>query len=239
MKSLLLVVFTALTSWISASTNFNKNVFNIQIVYTTPLNASIQQDITNAANRWKQLITKGFGSTLTLTNGTSVCSQPPLANDLVVRDLLIFVSVQPLDGPGENLVRAGPCGYDTQGNVRLGQFQIDSADIGTLASNGKFPTVAIHEIGHVLGVGTNWDRKKLLLDATAQNEILYEGANAAPRNGEVGASGIPNVQNTGGPGIARVHWAKSEYGNELMTPYVTGTTQPLSVLTAASLIDLG
>ena len=234
MKPFLLLSLCLFHSFVLSTTN---NAFNIQFIFNN-VDSSEQATVQKAAARWQELITKGFGSTLTLSSGTQICNQT-ISQKLVVQDLLVFVSVQPIDGVGGNLARTGPCGFDTSGNVRLSSMEFDSADLPTLLSDNKFPAVALHEMGHALGVGTVWDRKNLLLDDYAVDLILYRGVNGADENGQVGVSGQPKVQPNGGPGIARIHWEKSVYGNELMTPYITGNTQPLSILTAASLIDIG
>lgn len=44
---------------------------------------------------------------------------------------------------------------------------------------------------------------------------------------------------TGGSGSAGKHWAEQVFGNELMTPRMTGLPNPLSTLTIAALRDLG
>jgi hypothetical protein len=47
------------------------------------------------------------------------------------------------------------------------------------------------------------------------------------------------VENTGGSGTANVHWRESVFGNELMTGWLSGSTQPLSRITVGSLADIG
>jgi hypothetical protein len=47
------------------------------------------------------------------------------------------------------------------------------------------------------------------------------------------------VENKGGQGTRNSHWRETVFGNELMTGFLSGTTQPLSRMTIASLADLG
>jgi hypothetical protein len=47
------------------------------------------------------------------------------------------------------------------------------------------------------------------------------------------------VEAGGGAGTALSHWRESVFKNELMTGWISGTTQPLSATTIGSLADLG
>ena len=41
-------------------------------------------------------------------------------------------------------------------------MQFDSDDLAALAAAGDLLPVVLHEMGHVLGIGTIWERKELL-----------------------------------------------------------------------------
>ena len=47
------------------------------------------------------------------------------------------------------------------------------------------------------------------------------------------------VEGTGGAGTRDAHWREKVFGDELMTGWISGPTQPLSRTTIASLADLG
>jgi hypothetical protein len=47
------------------------------------------------------------------------------------------------------------------------------------------------------------------------------------------------VENTGEQGTPDGHWRESVMGNELMTGYIAGTPNPLSLVTVESLADQG
>src|SRR5262249_23114472 len=51
-------------------------------------------------------------------------------------------------------------------------------------------------------------------------------------------SSVP-LETGGGSGTAGVHWSESTFGNELMTGYIGGVPDPLSILTIGSLQDMG
>jgi len=47
------------------------------------------------------------------------------------------------------------------------------------------------------------------------------------------------VENSGGAGTVDAHWRESVMGKELMTGYVSITSNPLSSITVGSLADMG
>ena len=103
-------------------------------------------------------------------------------------------------------------------------------------SNGTLLDVILHEMGHVLGIGTLWISKHL---ASGFN---YTGANALAEyrilSGNPSATSVP-LETTGGSGTAGAHWSEAVFNNELMTGFISGTFNPLSRLTIASLKDIG
>jgi hypothetical protein len=107
--------------------------------------------------------------------------------------------------------------------------------------HGTLVDVIIHEMGHVLGIGTLWKPKLLVADSGTINPT-FTGAQATAEfgvlSGEAGPTPVP-IANTGGPGTREGHWRESVFGNELMTGYVDTGSNPLSRLTIASLIDIG
>ena len=108
------------------------------------------------------------------------------------------------------------------------------ADLAAMAANGTLLDVITHEMGHVLGLGTLWSTFGL------RSGSSYIGAGALNAYHELGGQGstIP-LETTGGSGTALVHWSDAVFGNELMTGYISGTPNPLSIMTIGSLQDMG
>ncbi len=77
-------------------------------------------------------------------------------NGVAVDDLLIDAAAAPMDGPGGILGGAGPDAVRPGGLTTHGNMTFDSADIANMESNGALMGVVMHEIGHILGVGTLW-----------------------------------------------------------------------------------
>jgi hypothetical protein len=102
--------------------------------------------------------------------------------------------------------------------------------------------VITHEMGHVVGVGSLWAAKGLLVGKGTTDPTFSGPAAMAEYHKLRTGSGDPvrvPVEDTGGPGTRDVHWRDRTFGDELMTGFVNPAPNPLSRLTAASLGDLG
>jgi hypothetical protein len=160
-----------------------------------------------------------------------------------VDDVLIFVEITDIDGPGRVLGSAGPC-YIRISNFLpiVGSVHLDAADLAVMEQNGTLDDVVLHEIGHVLGIGTLWRRMNLLAGADGIDPF-FTGADARSAFDAAGGvtydgSKVP-VENLGGRGTRDAHWRESVMGPELMTGFIGGLGNPLSAITVASLRDMG
>ena len=89
--------------------------------------------------------------------------------------LVINASVPFIDGAGGVLGSAGPTSGTNSGGFTIadaGIMQFDSADVANLISAGTFFDVVLHEMGHVLGLGTLWTNNGVYVGGTGQ----YTGA---------------------------------------------------------------
>jgi Leishmanolysin/Bacterial pre-peptidase C-terminal domain len=192
------------------------------------LTASQQAIFQQAAARWQQVITGD------LPNATY--------RGQTVDDILINASATSIDGVNGILGQAGPDAFRSGSLLPYhGIMQFDSADMASMESSGLLFSVILHEMGHVLGIGTIWEDKGLLSGAGTSNPIFVGAQATAAYNQMFGTSarGVP-VENTGGAGTADGHWRETIFTNELMTGWAgPGTNLPLSRVTVASLADLG
>jgi len=210
----------------------SSNSFKIELVFVggSLLTAEQRRVFRSAAKRWEQVI-QGTASGL----------------DLVLRISAQSISI---DGPGRVLGRAGPTTIRPNDNLPVqGIMEFDAADLHDMQRGGTLQAIILHEMGHVLGIGTLWQSKGLLR-GSGTNNPEYVGANAmreyaALRNTNVqrrnnNVTPIP-VANTGGPGTAEGHWREAVFEEELMTGYAenAGTAMPISRMTIAALQDLG
>jgi len=164
----------------------------------------------------------------------------------VIDDLLILAQGTDIDGPRGILGQAGPTHIRpaSAGKFKFlpvkGIMSFDTADLQAMQQDGTLKDVITHEMGHVIGIGTVWERKGLLKDA-GESTVRFVGKNARKEFGKLKkskAADVP-VENTGGPGTADGHWRESVFRNELMSGFIAAPNNPLSRLTVASLLDMG
>eukprot|EP00122_Pirum_gemmata_P006887 Pgem_evm1s6308 len=166
------------------------------------------------------------------------------------RQLVIDFSVVPIDGVGRVLGSAGPSQIDRfQGLTTRGTMRFDEADIVNLDNQDLLKGTILHEMGHVLGIGTLWGNRQLALrDCTAssnQNRFTY-GFNgntiiSTVAQAMFSALGFPNllrIEDTGGAGTACGHFDEQLLDRELMTGIVD-RNMPISNITIGTLSDLG
>ena len=90
-----------------------------------------------------------------MNQGASSCGGGTPAINETVDDLKIYVEIVAIDGVNGVLGSAGPCFLRSGSNLTIvGKMRFDSADITSLESGGNLLPVILHEMGHVLGVGT-------------------------------------------------------------------------------------
>lgn len=156
-----------------------------------------------------------------------------------VDDLLIFAKGVEMDGRGGVLGQAGPNYIRLSNNLPItGVMEFDTHDLEDMHSDGSLVDVIVHEMGHVLGIGTLWSH---LVEGLATDDPVFVGANAMREYGQlIGAPPTPvPVENTGGPGTRGGHWRESVFDSELMTGWIDRGKNPLSRITIAALADLG
>ncbi len=158
-------------------------------------------------------------------------------NGVAVDDLLIDAAAAPMDGPGGILGGAGPDAVRPGGLTTHGTMTFDTADIANMEANGALRGVVMHEIGHILGVGTLWGDR---LAGNGTTDPRFTGPQAVAEYSVLtgrAETGVP-VESGGGPGTRYSHWSESVFQNELMTGYASGDLA-LSRMTIASMADLG
>ena len=172
----------------------------------------------------------------------SVTGVPVLAEQ--VPGVIIYASVQPIDGPGKVLAQAGPCFLRDANDLRtvVGVMEFDLDDLNTLSSTGSLQDVITHEMLHVLGFGVFWNDLNLLtgFDTPTVGYLGSGGIAGCILTGGTNRclNSVP-VENTGGGGTANSHWRETTFGTELMTGFANSPPMPISVITVRSMADLG
>ncbi len=200
--------------------------FDIQLNLAPGLTPSQIAAFQSAETRWESIITGDV---------------PDIG---MIDDILIDASAIAIDGPGGILGQAGPTGL--RGGSFLpfqGIMQFDTADLATLEMSGQLEDVILHEMAHVLGLGTIWDNLGLLINPAAMGGMdpRFTGAQATAEYNARFANMDPDVPaaNTGGLGTLDSHWRESVFTNELMTGFLDPGVNPISRTTIAQFTDIG
>jgi Leishmanolysin len=216
--------------------------FDVTLRGTESLAPAESAAFTDAADRWEQVITRGIAD---YSGSLALCQ--PVGSPIVgtVDDVVIDVAVVAIDGPGEILGQAGPSCVNPSTELPVsGLMRFDSADVAAMLADGNFDDVVLHEMGHVLGFGTLWDLtpyggSRKLLQGAGGSSPRFSGPRAMAEWSLLdGVANVP-VEATGGSGTADAHWRETTFGDELMTGWISESSNPLSAVTIASLGDLG
>ena len=230
--------FESLEKRATSAAGNDRGRFNIDLKFLVPATDEQVAVFEAAAARWERIIIKDVPS----FTGTvpSAFTGFPAAVDGTLDDILIEVVLAPIDGPGKILGQAGPRFVRTSDYLTLtGVMFFDVDDLAFLDELDLFEEVIIHEMGHVLGVGTLWDIADRDLRKDEETNPYFAGRQANVFwNAEGGTNELP-VENMGGPGTALSHWRESVLRNELMTGFLNLGENPLSRITAGSMRDLG
>ena len=229
--------------------------FDLVVRFTEPPTSAQARAFARAEVRWEQVITGDLpDGSIDVPAGTCGSGTPALNE--VVDDVVILAAFQSTDGPGNVLAQAGPCLFrdaNDDGHYQIGELPgvgvmiFDADDLAFLVQNDLLAAVVLHEMGHVLGLGSLWSDMALLADPSLPpaggTDPHFTGTAALAAFDAAGGTAYPGakvpVENRGGPGTADVHWREAVLGNELMTGFIDFGTNPLSAVSAASLADQG
>lgn len=244
---------------------FNATVrtnFNIELIYLSAVTASQRAAFEAAAARWSAVVVSDHQDFIYNRDQLDPrCGY--VEGDMVQRtgdDLVIFAGVTDIpDTPEANvLANAGPC-YNRNpgdGTTQIGIMNFDIDDIDDLEANGQFDETVLHEMGHVIGVGTYWTALGLIDNPSSPNcqaqnpgpgnpnvDTVFNGPMAFNAFNEIGGSASPDgvpADNSAMCGSADSHWRESVFTNELMSPSIAedDVYLPLSIVTIASIADM-
>jgi hypothetical protein len=222
------------------SSNATKGRYNITLKYLLPPTERQVEVFEAAAARWERIIIKDVPDAA----GPIPSAFEGFPDIDSVDDLVIEVALAPIDGPGGILGQAGPQFVRTDDFLSLtGVMFFDVEDLDFLEEIDLFEEVIVHEMGHVLGIGTLWNTAPFGFDRTLRagpdSNPYFTGKKANVFwNAEGGTDELP-IENMGGPGTALGHWREATLNNELMTGFLNLGENPLSRITAGSMRDLG
>ena len=235
--------------------------FDIEIIYFNESFSPAHKAAFDAAVAvWRSVIIGDLASVPVDLAADVSCGQGEPAINQTVDDLVIFATSF-TDGPGGLLGSAGPCrsrsGASDYGTTVIGFMRFDTADLDALLAADDLVETIAHEMGHVIGIGTNWESPGLGFDfldyapsdaapdcRTATGFTVrptYNGTNGvAAWQTSLAGSGQPLVEDEFGLGTQCGHWNDYTFGHELMTGFLDGgAVNPLSILSVRSLEDIG
>ena len=239
-------------SLLASTTESTAGAFDIELVFINSGTATQNAAFTAAEARWESIILNDLPDVSFAMNprvaDECIDGQPVI--DDAIDDLRIYVDLVTIDGPFGILAEAGPC-LLRPGSLLpvVGSMRFDVADLAFLEVNNEMVTVVLHEMGHVLGIGTLWGTLGLIqnpslpsspgVDTHFTGPSAIAAFDAAGGTGYTGGEKVP-VENELSEGSGDVHWRESVLGEELMTPSLnSGQTNPLSAISTESLADLG
>lgn len=240
-------------SAIGAAAAFNITVQNVGPAFSAP----VQTAFNSATAKWQQIIYQDL-TDVTVNIPADACGDGSPATNTVVDDVLIFARIDSIDGPNGILGQAGPCLIRSSGRLTVvGAMTFDSADVAGLVTNGSLNAVILHEMGHVLGFGSLWTQAQFNCLQQASSppgtilDTFFSCGNGRAMFDSIGGTTYTGgnkvpVENCGpaspngcGGGTVNSHWREPTFVNELMTGFLNNGANPLSRLTAASLLDMG
>ena len=242
--------------------------FNLELDFRSPLSESNAEVFRNAAERWMSILADSEFPDMTVPESGEIClfgvcipigsNCPAGASGDSVDELIIGASVVEIDGRGKVLGRAGPCAFRDSLIPFQGSMKFDVDDIAAMAEDGILEEVILHEMGHVLGIGTLWGDLGLLQNPSlgTDEEVdthfpgsltieAFDNAGGADYTGEkVPVENCANrhrgAETCGDSrGSDDGHWRESVLDHELMTPFLGSGASPLSAITIQSLADMG
>lgn len=216
--------------------------------FGSPMNTAQQALFITASQRLEAIITGDVqnvqATDIDLNDFCGIPDQPPMTE--VIDDVIVYSSIDSIDGPSNILAQAGYCVFRGPGGgsfPAVGVMMFDEDDLATITGSGSLQDVITHEMLHVLGFGTLWQDKNLLTGAGGPDP-RFTGAQARAACQAAGgtitcAASVPVEGNTAPPGTRDGHWRESTFNTEMMTGFIDAPPIAISAITIGSLGDLG
>jgi hypothetical protein len=214
----------------------------IEVRYTSALTATQQNAVAEAVNKWTRALSKDLGDFKFNTPANQCFPGEPSLNE-THHNLLLFISVGEVDGPGHVLAFTEICGMSSRDTLPvMSHINLDRADLDSLEARGELSNVITHEIGHALGFNPqSYTTRGLAGGGT--NDPFFQGGSARAEFAKHGAwytgATVP-LEDRSGIGPNDPHWRLLVFGDELMvTGLIRDYKSPLSTITLGFFKDIG
>src|SRR5690625_1833185 len=159
----------------------------------------------------------------------------------------LLVAVTTYEVGGSVLAQAGPCtGLGHLPN--FGRIWVNTNRLDYMTSTNSLETVMVHELGHVIGIGTIWldEHRALMRPGRYQCDPVSQPEVARTFAGQAGVAEFHSLGGSNEPPLDLLchHWNEDRFQTEALTPFITiradgANHQPLSRMTLGALQDLG
>ncbi len=202
-----------------------------------PLPLRVRLSMERAAMKWRSVIRTAPPGQFVSLQVNECRNAVPVSQFLT--GVLVLVRLDTL--PARLAGLGGPCATRANGLPLVGTVSLNIFNYNTL-SDQKLDDLIQHEVGHVLGLGTIWNRgtfSDLVNGDSTATDPIFIGPNALAAFTRLGRSTQFARRRVPVQIGALGHWRDDAFAGELMAPSLTAGAQPTSAVTVAALRDLG
>ena len=244
--------------------------FDITLRFVSEVTDEQRAVFERAAERWSAIITEDLTDieNFRLEEGFLFADVAPVEgtlDDLLIDVVITGVDGGPLAGASPLFLREGTedAPLPSYGYMRFDAKQF--AEGGQLENEQLLEDVIVHEMGHVLGIGSVWELTGNTQGVINPGDPDFPGGPPTVPLGQFNPDYDPRftgplavkeyqtlleragrdledtvpIANTGGPSAYNGHWRELVFSQELMSPTISNEPSFLSRMTAASLGDIG
>ena len=209
--------------------------FNIELIFGPGFTEEAKEEIRRAAERWTEVVVGDLPDVPVDGEGPEYCTNraptPRLTG--VVDDLLIYMHMRP--GDGRSIGLATECSRREESGLAIIGANWFSGVFHSPPHNYTFHGTAMHEIGHVLGIG-DWEIKDWHNDPHFPGPLAVAAFDAAGGKGYAGAKVPVEDQATLGGSGKWIHWRRRVMPDDVMS---LGSGELVTAITVQALADLG